>query len=68
MSFVELSDFLVVLDKRTDQLRQKMKHHTAVRKPRRQGEAATSEPPENAPQWALNKDWRKGMQYTCVLS
>ena len=58
--------FLGVLDKRATEVRQKLKHHAAERKVCRLGDFAVSEPPENAPKWALNKDWKRGIRImTC---
>ena len=55
----ELNDFLKILDKRADEQRQKLKHHAAERKLRREGQGAECEPPPNPPKWAINKNWRK---------
>jgi hypothetical protein len=57
----ELNDFLAILDKRADEIRQKVKHHAAERKRRQHGPDAASYPPENSPKWTVSKDWKKGV-------
>lgn len=63
MLFVtELNDFLSLLDQRADEMRKKLKHHAAERKPRQCGEtAANSVPPENSPKWTVCREWKRGI-------
>ena len=57
----ELNEFLSVLDKRADDMRSKIKHHAADRKPRLCCEpAAESIPPQTSPKWTMSKEWKKG--------
>lgn len=58
---IELNDFLRILDQRADEQRKKSKHHAAERKPRQEGLDAVGDPPSNAPKWAINKIWKKGI-------
>ena len=55
----EVNDFLKVLDQRADQKRQLSKRYIAERKQRRDGVAADTSPPADAPKWAVDKEWRK---------
>ena len=46
---------------RADDMRSKIKHHAADRKPRLHSEpAAESIPPQNSPKWTISKEWKKG--------
>ena len=65
----ELKEFLSVLDKRADDIRSKIKHHAADRKPRLLSEpAAESIPPQNSPKWTISKEWKKGRISVIMLN
>ena len=50
-------DFLSLLDQRADEMRKKLKHHAAERKPRQCGETTdNSVPPENFPKWTVCRE------------
>ncbi len=59
LPFIEVKDFLKLLDDRVDQQRQSGKHYAAERKRRRDGVEAESVPPTNAPKWTIDKEWKQ---------
>ena len=57
----ELNKFLSLLDKRVDDMRSKIKHHAADRKPRLRSEPEVEFiPPQNSPKWTISKEWENG--------
>ena len=56
VSPAELNDFLKVLDKRADEQRQKLKHHAAECKLRRERRDAECEPPPKPSQMGTRQE------------
>ena len=55
--FVELTDFLTILDKRYEDKVRKEGTFMA-RQLRHNGKPSTSEPPVDAPDWTVDPEWR----------